>query len=105
MSDKTGRIYRLAVWFNGYRFKEVIVDPHYEQKHQGSIDDELILELIRIYVNREEILPGSVKGEYSYFALHLVHQLKSYRLVFCTAEDLDQFIVINCFRTKGMKSL
>ena len=100
MTKKPVRVYQQPLWFNGQRLKKVLIDPHFEKKHQNSINDDLILELVRTYVDNEELIPESVAEEFSYFVLHISHELKSYRLIFCTAEYSDSFIVINCFRER-----
>ena len=47
MSGSTIRKYPLALWFNGRRYTEVAIDPHYQAKHSESVTDDLILELRR----------------------------------------------------------
>ena len=100
MSTNEPRIYRVAIWFNEYRYSQIVIDPHYEVKHKGSISDELILDLLRLNVDREEMLSDREESKegYLYYVLHVIQGGRKYRLVFCTHEDRDLFVVLNCFR-------
>ena len=42
------RTYILKVQVNERWFNRVIIDPHYEENHSESIDDELVLSLVRL---------------------------------------------------------
>jgi hypothetical protein len=47
---RMGNVYRrydIDVKMNGEHFDEVWGDPHYEEKHKDSINDQLILELVK----------------------------------------------------------
>ncbi|MBP9681845.1 MAG: hypothetical protein KBD76_10605 [Bacteriovorax sp.] len=41
------RKYPFPVTVNGLKIEIVIIDPHYEEKHSSSINDELILKLVQ----------------------------------------------------------
>ena len=46
------REYELQMILNGRRLSKVVVDSHYEKKHSKSINDELILVLVRMLNGR-----------------------------------------------------
>lgn len=92
------RIFRFLVEFNGFQYSEIVIDPHYEGKHAGSISDDLILELIELYVDDSKSGRIDEKGIYEYFVLHIEHIHKGYRLIFCTNKVFGQIGIINCFR-------
>ena len=41
------REYLLRIEINGRKLNKVIIDSHYEQKHADSMNDVLILELVK----------------------------------------------------------
>ena len=41
------RTHFMKVNINGCQFEQVIIDPHYEEKHSASISDEIILALVK----------------------------------------------------------
>lgn len=40
------RSYQISIIINGIQFNELVIDPHFEEKHQKSMDDEIILNLV-----------------------------------------------------------
>ncbi len=53
------RIHNLRISVNGISFEEVWIDVHYEEKHKSSMNDEIILELIKA-LNLRTFLPTAV---------------------------------------------
>jgi hypothetical protein len=41
------REYNISITVNEVLISKVIIDPHYEEKHAESINDEIILELVK----------------------------------------------------------
>ncbi len=96
------RSYKIdSIIVNGRIFSEVIIDPHYEEKHSDNITDELILSLALRLNGRFEI-PVSTKDEYSYFVTIIELNGKQYRLVWLLEADAVYIGVVNAFRdSKG----
>jgi len=87
---------------NGVRVTQVVIDPHYEAKHQASVTDRLILELVGALDGREEI-PEAKSGAYSYFVTLIEHGGKQYRLIWLL-EDKEIYIgVVNAYRDRRKK--
>jgi len=99
MNRRTHEIRPIVV--NGRICSEVIIDSHYEEKHSGYINDDLILELVLRLNGRFEI-PVDVKDEFSYFVTIIGLNHKHYRLVWLLEEDSVYIGVVNAFRdSKG----
>jgi hypothetical protein len=100
MNDIMRRHYPARLIVNGRVISEIVIDPHYEVKHLGSINDEIILDLIRIHLDGG-IFPVDEVGKdgHEYFTTEpLYHQGKPFRLVWLLPADGDQLGVVNCFR-------
>ena len=76
----------------------MIIDPHYEDKHKESINDEIIIQLV-------ETLDGKVfeaddeKYPYSYFVTDKIeHKGKLYKLIWLLEEHQIYIGVINAYR-------
>lgn len=78
---------------------QVIIDPHYEVKRSGHIDDDLILQIVRKLDGRFE-LPESKTGVYSYFTTLVEYESKKYRLVWLLEDNALYVGVVNAFRDK-----
>ncbi len=93
------REYGLQIIFNGRHLNKVVVDSHYEKKHSRSINDELILELVRMLNGRTlefETLSAAGWEIYVYDPLYVGG--RPYRLIFCTHPVERILGVINAFR-------
>ena len=87
----------MTLTVNGRLILEVIIDPHYEEKH-SDIDDALILERVKKLDGRE-FRPDEIDGGWEFFMVdHLEHENKQYRLVWCMKEHAIFIGVINAFR-------
>jgi len=97
------RTYKVSpVVVNGVRISKVVIDPHYEEKHGKTINDDLILALVAELNGRVE-LPDSRYGEYSYFATLVEHKDKQYRLVWLLEDHAIYIGVINAYRDRRKK--
>ena len=95
MSER--RSYPAELIINGRRISEVVIDPHYESKHD-DINDTLILELVR-GLNGLEFKAESREDDWEFFMLDRIdYQSKQYRLVWCMRDDCIFIGIINCFR-------
>lgn len=76
----------------------VIIDPHFEIKHGDSINDELILELVKKLNGRIEIPEVKDQEGFSYFATLIEHDEKQYRLIWLLEDNAIYIGVINVYR-------
>ena len=76
---------------------KVIIDPHYEQKHGGDIDDALILQLVNKLDGRFEV-PVTVDEDFSYFVTLLNLNRKQYRLIWLLETEAVFVGVVNAYR-------
>jgi hypothetical protein len=53
------------ILINDVRIVEVMIDSHYEEKHQASMNDELILNLVKELNGRRQ-LPDTSTDQFSY---------------------------------------
>lgn len=94
---KERKIYPFSIEVNGYQFSEVIVNQHYQEKH-SDITDELILELLRLFVDEKTFQSDKLTTDY--FVLEkIIHQDKKYKLIW-QIENQNSFIVVNCYRIR-----
>ena len=92
------RSYRIdSVIVNGKGYSEVIIDSHYEEKHSGQINDELILALV-LRLNGRYENPVGTQDNYSYFVTMIDLGQKLYRLVWLLEDDAIYIGVVNAFR-------
>lgn len=76
----------------------MIIDPHYELKHSRSINDEIILALVKL-LHGFSYEPVAAKENYQYFNVDgLEYQGKRYRLIWVLEKDESYIGIINAFR-------
>ena len=94
------REYDIKIEVNGRQILKVIIDPHYELKHRGSVDDELILKLVKL-LNGGVFPPVEVKDGFEYYVTdQLKLDGKSYKLIWLL-EDSHLYIgIVNAHRSK-----
>ena len=79
MLEEEKKTYSLPLKVNGYSFQKVDISRHYQKKH-SDITDELILELLRLFVDKKDFQPDKLTTDY--FVLERVlHHGKKYKLV------------------------
>lgn len=101
MSSRTE--YFLSIQINERRLNRIIIDQHYLLNHADSMNDELILELVKTIdggfydVDSEDSL-------FQYFVAEPVFNIKKpYRLVLVIALYDDYLGVVNAFRVNRKK--
>lgn len=78
MNEKR-KIYPLKIEVNGLHFPQVVISQHYQERHT-DITDELILELLRLFVDKKTFQPDKLTTDY--FVLEkILHHDKKYKLV------------------------
>jgi len=91
------RTYKFHLLLNGRKIREVIIDPHYEFKHQ-EMSDFIILRLLSQLEGRAFLEKGR-KEDWAFFSIDGIKlSRKPYRLVWCLRDNHDFLGVINCFR-------
>lgn len=94
------REYDIHITVNSRRIHKVIIDDHYEIKHKESINDELILRLVRLldggtYPVQDRDTP------YEYFVTDgLKVDGKLYKLVWLLEDDQLYIGVLNAYRRR-----
>lgn len=97
LSKEEIKTYALNIEVSGFHFLEVDISQHYQKKH-ADITDELILELLKLFVDKRTFQPDKLTDDY--FVLEkILHQGKKYKLVW-QIESGKTFIVVNCYRIK-----
>jgi hypothetical protein len=93
------REYLLKIEINGRMLKRVIIDAHYEVKHSRSVNDPLVLELVKT-LNGTESQPKKVTSEgFEIFVDDPVFfGLKAYRMIWTLHPDENYIGIINVFR-------
>ncbi len=92
------RIYKVdPITVNGIKIVQVIIDPHYEEKHHSYMNDALVLKLVGALDGREE-LPETKTDRYSYFATLVEFEEKKYRLVWLLEDYAIYIGVVNAYR-------
>jgi hypothetical protein len=97
MNKNDKKNYPLNLEVNGYQFSQVDISQHYKEKHP-DITDELILELLKLFVDKRTFQPDKLTTDF--FVLEkILHQDKKYKLVW-QIKNKNTFIIVNCYRIR-----
>lgn len=92
--------YPLNITINGRSLNRVVIDQHYRIKHDDSINDKIILDLVMTLDGRKFPLE-KVQDEFEYFSVEPVYRLtKPYRVVLVLCLTDDYLGVVNAFRVE-----
>ncbi len=92
------REYMVNIVVNEIKISQVIIDPHYEEKHASTITDEIILELVKQFDGKVFDFQ-IIKGGYTYFEVDKLElQGKFYKLIWVLEKDKMYIGVINAYR-------
>ncbi len=92
------REYNISIMVNEVLISKVIIDPHYEEKHAESINDEIILELVKT-LDGKYFDPDDEKTPYAYFVTDKIeHGGKLYKLIWMLEDNEIYIGVINAYR-------
>ena len=90
--------YPLKITINGRNLSHVIIDQHYRVKHGQSMNDDVILDLVKT-LDGKKFPPDRVHGENEYFTVEPVFRLeKPYRVILVLCLTDDYLGVVNAFR-------
>ncbi len=90
--------YPLKITINGRNLSHVIIDQHYRVKHGQSMNDDVILDLVKT-LDGKKFPPDRVQGENEYFTVEPVFRLKKpYRVILVLCLTNDYLGVVNAFR-------
>lgn len=90
--------YPLKITINGRNLNRVVIDQHYRLRHGQSMNDEIILDLVKT-LDGKKFLPEKIQGEFEYFTAEPVYHLKKpYRVVLVLCLTDDYLGVVNAFR-------
>jgi hypothetical protein len=90
--------YPLKITINGRNLNRVVIDQHYRLKHGQSMNDEIILDLVKT-MDGKKFPPEKIQGENEYFTVEPVYRLeKPYRVVLVLCLTDDYLGVVNAFR-------
>ena len=90
--------YPISIEINGHKLSRVVIDQHYKDNHAESINDDLILDLVKS-IDGETFAVDSKRGDFEYFVAEpVLNQERPYRLVMLLCIFDDYLGVINAFR-------
>lgn len=103
------REYPLRLILNRRTVRRVLIDPHYEIRHAGSMTDDLILDLVRLLDG--EVREAEAVTAFGYEVIRvdpIFLDGKAYRLIVAlppkNGEDADCLGVINAFRVNDRRN-
>jgi hypothetical protein len=90
--------YPLKITINGRNLSRVVIDQHYRVKHGQSMNDDVILDLVKTLDGKKFPL-DRVQGANEYFTVEPVFRLeKPYRVILVLCLTDDYLGVVNAFR-------
>ena len=76
MGPMQRRSYNMTLTVNGRLITEVIIDPHYEEKHP-DINDELILDLVK-HLDGKTFPPNERQDDWEFFMVDRLKMSESF---------------------------
>lgn len=96
------RVHNLKIVVNGITFNRIVIGTHYEEKHKASMNDGIILGLVK-NLNGRNFLPEAIsESGFKYFVNDpWSFDGKWYRLIWLIPPDESYLGVRNAFRRKN----
>ncbi len=92
------REYNISLTINGRKITKAIIDPHYEERHANSINDDLILRLVGL-LNGGTFPIEESKGSFDYYVTdNMILDNKNYKLIWLLEKDKIYIGIINAYR-------
>ena len=99
------RRYDFSIFVNSRAYSGVVIDPHYQIRHFKSMNDHLILKLMKEISGRNYLPTGvSQEGWEIYVNDPVMFENKLYRVIWCSHTSEDYLGVINAFRRTRQRS-
>ena len=97
------REYKIDIEINNRRIKTLIIDSHYEKKHSGSVNDEIILQLIES-LNNGFYIAESKDIDFEYYVTEPHYfEGKPFKLIWLLPIKGNYMGIINCYRRSYAK--
>ena len=94
------REYLANLIINGARYRRIVIDPHYEQRHRHSMSDPLILGLVGQLSGRSFLPEVTLDSGFKIYVNDpWFYEGKAYRLIWTIHPDKDYVGIINAFRS------
>ncbi len=92
------REYSVSMMVNGLMISKVIISPHYQEKHADTVNDEIILELVKT-LDGSEAEPDTTDESFLYFVKDgIEYQGKTYKLIWLLEDHQIYIGVVNAYR-------
>ena len=92
------REYGISIVVNRKRITKLIIDPHFEKKHAASINDDIIIKLVKT-LDGEVVEPDQETPPYQYFSRDKIElDGKFYKLVWLLEDDQIYIGIVNAYR-------
>ena len=93
------REYSIEITINGHQLKKLIIDPHYEEKHSESVDDQIIIELVKQLDGGYFDFEAEDNEGFQYFVEDPMElNAKKYKLIWLLHDEEIYIGVVNCYR-------
>ena len=94
------RKYKIEIVVNDILIQSVVIDSHYEEKHSKDINDEIILDLVRM-LDGKTFEPDDINPPYKYFVTDKIfYKGKYYKLIWPLEEDQIYIGIVNAYRRR-----
>ena len=94
------REYDIQITVNKRSIRKVVIDPHYEEKHSASVDDQVVLRLVK-QLDGRLFEPDAAQPPYTYFVTDdMVLGEKRYKLIWLLEDDALYVGIVNAYRRK-----
>jgi len=92
------RTYLVDINVNGRKIDQVIIDSHYELKHGSTIDDNIIIDLVRM-LDGKIFQAETYSPPFEYYVTdNLILHQKKYKLIWLLQDHLLFIGVVNAYR-------